>query len=68
MPSSKPVLEVDLSKIGELFKFERSSKPMAERDSAGLPYTDSEHIQLLQREYEEAAALGGREAIDKCFK
>lgn len=41
---------------------------MAERDAAGLPYTDKDHIQLLQQEYESAAVHGGREAVEKCFK
>ncbi|KAG7671605.1 hypothetical protein Ndes2526B_g09233 [Nannochloris sp. 'desiccata'] len=40
---------------------------MAERDAAGLPYTDKDHIQLLQQEYESAAVHGGREAVEKCF-
>jgi hypothetical protein len=71
MPSSEPLVELNVGSItSNLFKqFKRSDQPsMAERDTAGLPYTDKDHIQLLQREYESAAVHGGREAIEKCFK
>jgi hypothetical protein len=70
MPASDPIDEFNLGKVTNLFKQfrSRSDKPMAERDAAGLPYTDKDHIQLLQREYESAAVHGGREAVEKCFK
>ena len=66
-----PVVQLDLSSIGGLFSKSIPSKPnagMAERDAAGLPYTQKEQITALQCEYEEAAQHGGREAVEKCFK
>ena len=33
-----------------------------------LPVTDRDIIQRCQREYEEAAAHGGQEALDACFR
>ena len=33
-----------------------------------LPYTDAELVAQVQREYEEAAALGGQESLDACFR
>jgi|LakMenEpi03Aug12_release.lakeMendotaPanAssembly.Ray.scaffolds.fasta_scaffold1116406_1 hypothetical protein len=71
MPPTDPIVEVNVGSLTNLFKQQfrsKTDKPMAERDAAGLPYTDKEHIQLLQREYESAAVHGGREAIEKCFK
>ena len=69
--TSDPLVELNLGSVTNLFKHfggSKSEKPMAERDAAGLPYTDKDHIRLLQREYESAAVHGGREAIEKCFK
>lgn len=70
MPNSDPLVELNIGSIPNLFKRFRSDKSdkMAERDNAGLPYTDKDHIQLLQQEYESAAVHGGREAVEKCFK
>jgi len=71
MPTSDPLVELNIGSIPNPFKQFRSNKAdqkMAERDAAGLPYTDKDHIQLLQQEYESAAVQGGREAVEKCFK
>ena len=65
MSSDSPLVELNL---GNLFKKRSNPKPMADRDAAGLPYTDKDHIKLLQEEYEAAAQHGGKEAIEKCFK
>ena len=66
MSAGEPIVEFNLASIGNLFK--RSDKPVPERDAAGLPYTDKDHIELLKREYESKAVHGGREAVEACFK
>jgi len=54
--------------LGSIFGRLRGPQPAAERDSAGLPYTDPAVVTTLRSEYEEAAQLGGPEALEKCFK
>jgi len=64
---SSSIVEFNIRNLGKSV-FSKNPKPMADRDSAGLPYTEKEQIKLLQREYENSAARGGRDAVDKCFK
>ena len=68
MTSGPSLVELDLSAIGNFFKRNNPPESAMERDAAGLPYTDKEHIQFLQHEYEAAAVHGGQEAVEKCFK
>lgn len=54
--------------LGNIVSRLKGPQPIAERDGAGLPYTDPNVVAALRTEYEEAAQLGGQEALEKCFK
>lgn len=41
---------------------------MADRDNAGLPYCESDQINILASEYQQAVREGSPDANEKCFK
>ena len=68
MSDPRPAFQINLGRLGQWLSGGSAAGPVAERDSAGLPYSQPDIINTLRTDYETAAQHGGAEATEACFK